>query len=105
LPVIGAVFYLLYWGFPGMAVARAAEGGDPRAIGSLRNVRWSGLIAYVRYAMGGKPKTSGGDDAAHKLCTSCMRPIDNIDDYESLSFGTCPHCGEVIPPVFSVGDY
>ena len=34
-----------------------------------------------------------------------MRPINNVELYESLKFDCCPHCGEITPPVFSIEDY
>ena len=32
-------------------------------------------------------------------------PIDQIDFYDSLKFDACPHCNELIPPVYAIEDY
>src|SRR5690606_627027 len=87
-PVLGAILYLLWWGLPSGAVARKAADGDPRATEALRNVRWIGLVAYLVYKSGGTMRHSGESkgDEPRKLCTSCMRPIDDLEAYEALNF-------------------
>ena len=106
LAVAGALIFLLWWGLPGMAVARLAEDDDPLAISILSTVRWIGLPAWLRFKIqsgsGGKVSAKSGEQ---KLCPTCMRPIDAIDAYESLKFDACPHCTELIPPVFNIEDY
>ena len=106
LPLAGMLFFMLWWGLPGMRVATAADDADPHAISSLSTVRWRGLPAFISY-MAGRRSRGGKSKArdSEKLCPSCMRPIDHIEDYEGLRFDVCPHCSEVIPPVYKMSDY
>ena len=107
LALAGAIVFVLWWGLPSMRVARIAQSDDdPHAMASLARVRWVGLPAWFQFVI----QRLGRDRAdaksgTHKLCTSCMRPIDNIDAYGALRFDACPHCGEMIPPAFSLEDY
>jgi type II secretory ATPase GspE/PulE/Tfp pilus assembly ATPase PilB-like protein len=104
IPVSAALFYLVYWGIPGMKINSMADQGHPRAIDSLPRIRWTGLAGYLRFVISERRK-NGIDDSVHKLCTSCMRVVDNLQDYENLEFDKCPHCEEIIPPVFTLEDY
>jgi len=104
LPVCAALLYLAYWGIPGMRINSLAEEGQPRAIDSLPRIRWTGLVGYMWFVLSER-KTRGMDDLVHKLCPSCMLVVDNLQDYESLKFDQCPHCEEMIPPVFTLEDY
>jgi type II secretory ATPase GspE/PulE/Tfp pilus assembly ATPase PilB-like protein len=105
IPLAGALFFLLWWGWPAMRVARLAESEMPQAIGALSRVRWLGLPAYLRFALGARGGQVERKPGARKLCPSCMRPTDNVEQYESLRFDNCPHCKELIPPAFGIEDY
>jgi general secretion pathway protein E len=106
LPLLAAMVYLLYWGLPGMATARRAADGDPQAIDALSHVRWLGLPAWLALLRRDRRVASGTQRGSErKLCPSCMRPIDAIDLYENLKFDACPHCNELVPPVFTLEDY
>ncbi len=106
LPILAGLFYLLWWGWPSMFVARLAERPEPIAIDALPDVRRWGLpqmlALLVRRKRQQRQHTGG---PGQKLCPSCMRPIDQLEFYESLDFDSCPHCGELIPPVFGLRDY
>ncbi len=102
----GGVLYLLLWGLPSSLVARNAAQAEPAAVDMLPTVRWIGLPAYVVYLTRRRTRTSVTKrDGPQKLCPSCMRPTNDLGRYESLQFENCPHCGEVIPPVFTINDY
>ncbi|MCX7046371.1 MAG: GspE/PulE family protein [Candidatus Sumerlaeota bacterium] len=38
-------------------------------------------------------------------CPQCNKPIDRLEDYETMQFYACPHCGYEITPVYEVEDY
>ncbi len=102
-----SLLYFLCWFLPSVWLARRVEAGEPRAVDMQPKVRWLGLLGLLMYCIQPRSKSPavGRKGEGHKLCPSCMRPIDDIGRYESLQFENCPHCGEVIPPVFSIRDY
>ena len=104
--LLGALFYLFWWGLPGMRMARQADHDDPHAIAAFPGVRRWGFPAWflfsIRRGFKAKPKI---DHRTQKLCPTCMRPIDQVEKYDSLRFDACPHCNEVIPPVYAIEDY
>jgi general secretion pathway protein E len=102
----GALLFIIWWGVPGMMVARLAEQEDPHAITALPTVRWWGLPAWLMFGLKrGFRSKNKYESREHKLCPTCMRPIDLIEMYDSLRFDVCPHCKELIPPVFSLEEY
>jgi type II secretory ATPase GspE/PulE/Tfp pilus assembly ATPase PilB-like protein len=70
-------------------------------------VRWVGLPAWLGFLLSAPRKrrrsaTASGD---HKLCPSCMRAIDDIEEFASLDFDHCPHCKELIPAPFTAPQF
>jgi type II secretory ATPase GspE/PulE/Tfp pilus assembly ATPase PilB-like protein len=105
----GGLFYLAWWGLPGASVSRKAAVGDAHALSDLPAVRWWGFPSWVSHLFTTPrnrripEKDASGKD--RKFCPSCMRAIDNIDDYASLDFDHCPHCKELIPAAYALKDY
>lgn len=103
---IGVLFYVAWWGLPGVAVGAQARKGDPRSIGALARVRWVGLPAFLMHLVRAPKKGRASSTAVdRRYCPSCMRPIDVIADYATLDFDHCPQCHEVIPAVFTLEDF
>ncbi|MEN6626648.1 MAG: GspE/PulE family protein [Candidatus Sumerlaeia bacterium] len=108
LPLIATILFFLWWALPSWAVASLAEKAEPIAIDALAGVRLWGLPKYLMFIISRssqKKRFARGDGTSQKLCPSCMRPIDQVEFYESLDFEACPHCKEVIPPIFQITDY
>ena len=104
--VAGPLLYALWWGLPSGQLARMAEADDPHAIHALPKVRRYGLPAWLAFKMQrGFHRKVKMEARTHKLCPSCMRPIDQVEMYDSLKFDACPHCNEMIPPVYALEDY
>ena len=39
------------------------------------------------------------------LCSTCLRPLDDITSYKDMKFDECPHCNAYIPPIFTPLDF
>ncbi len=108
IPPLATILYVLWWGWPAMSVAKLAAQSEPIAIDALAGVRTWGVplwIGFLVHRSSQKKRLARGDGSSQKLCPSCMRPIDQVEFYESLDFDACPHCKEVIPPIFGLNEY
>lgn len=100
---IPALIYPLWWGLPAAALARAAADRNPRAAAALGRARRRGLPVWLGWRLSERKRGKTDEvEEEHKLCPSCMKPIDRVDEYISLDFDACPHCHEMIPPVFEI---
>ncbi len=105
LAVAGPVFFILWWGLPSMKIAQRVSDDDAAAASVLTIVRWYGLPAWFKFVLTNRAPKGSKEDHSHKLCPSCMRPIDNPEKYDTLQFDACPFCKELIPPAVRLEDY
>lgn len=99
--------YVLFLVLPIRAIARRVAEDDFLANEVAIRVRFSGILAYLDYrrSTSHRKKRASGE-AERQLCPTCLRPIDELDAYETkMKFDECPYCASFIPAVFTYLDF
>lgn len=105
LPLFGAALFFGGWVHPMRRIYAALEEEDFIAEELQQKARLIGIAALIEYRRKSRMREKTKDKKDSKLCTTCLRPIDDIELYASLKFDACPHCESFIPPLFNIQDF